>query len=159
MANSGTTAYTVEATGLQDFLKSLNKLDENVNSAVVNGLKQGAEVIRAEQKRLISSKSSKLPNFITVGQIKTNKKGNLVIDVGYSADAVRQVPEGVILEFGRPSGNKKTMKQIRKGKSYTVKIGKIQAFSHIRRGFDNKINEAVKVTIDCVDAELKKMGG
>lgn len=159
MANSGSAGYSVEIPDLQEFIKSLNKLDENVNSAVRTGLKEGAEIIAAEQKRLISSKSQKLSGLIKTGQIKVSKKGNLTVDVGYDTNAVKQAPEGVILEFGRPSEDKKTMKQTRNGEVYTVKIGKIEPQSHIRRGFDNKISEAAQATIDKVNRELDKFGG
>ena len=49
------------------------------------------------------------------------------------------------------------MKQVRHGKEVEVLKGTIQPQPHIRRGFDNKVNEAVKGVIESVDSELKKL--
>lgn len=150
--------FSTETPKIQDFIKSLNLLDDKVAEAVRTGLHAGAEIIADEQRRIISVRSQKLPKLIMVGYIRTKKNGNVYCDVGYTAEAIKENPETTVLEFGRPASGKKTMKQVRYGKTVEVKIGKVEAYSHIRRGFDNKNAEAAQKLIDVVSEEIDKAG-
>ncbi len=153
---------STEIPNIQAFIKTLNLFDSCVKEAVQNGLHEGAEIIATEQKRLISARPSKtgsntkLASLIKVGTIRTKKNGNVYCDVGYNSEAIKEAPESVVIEFGRPASRKNKMKQNRHGKDYEITIGNIDAYSHIRRGFDNKIAEAAQKMIDTVNQALDR---
>ena len=160
--------FSTELPDIQAFIKELDLLDENVNKAVRDGLHKGADIILAEQKRLAPSKLN-LSDYISKSNVYVTKKGVLGVAVGYLSDAF--IPDenninhgaiGSMYEFGRPgqsperSGN--TMTQKRHGKTYTVKKGTIQPQPHIRRGFDNVVEQAAQAVIDSISAEIDKFG-
>ena len=71
-------------------------------------------------------------------------------------------------EFGRPGNgvfepfgidrSSPTMIQVRNGEEVEVNKGTIQAEPHIRRGFDNVVEQAAQAVIDSISAELDKFG-
>lgn len=151
---------------LQDFIKSLDKLNDDVNSAVRTGMKLGAEIIVKEQKRLVSMRSHKLANSITIGMISTSKKtGNITLSTGYQKDAFTGGDEspgviGSVIEFGKPGTGKRAnskMKQHHRGSANLseVRKGIVPPHSHILRGYDDKLNEAIQITIQEVEKRLK----
>lgn len=164
--NAVETSITIH--GMQDFINSFDKLDENVQRAVETGMRAGAEIIKQEQKRLILARpnkdgsSSQLAGLLKVGKITSNRKGVYRIFIGYDKEAVKQHPEGVVIEFGRPSlygkNVKYEIKQVRNGEEVEVVNGYIPEYSHIRRAWDNKIGEAAQAVIDSIDMELEAFG-
>ena len=176
--------FSAELPDIQGFIKDLDLLNENINKAVRDGLHKGADIILAEQKRLAPSKLN-LSDYISKGNVYVTKKGVLGVAVGYLSDAF--VPDennvnhgviGALYEFGRPgktperSGKEMEQKRKRipnksekrkywkKAVPTRVKINKgtIQAQSHIRRGFDNVVEQAAQAVIDSISAELDKLG-
>lgn len=158
-------SFSTESPNLQGFLKSLNLLENNVNTAVRKSMHDGAEIILKEQKRLVSN-HPRLVKHITAGQLRVSKNGRMFIDCGYSDKAFQTVEGktnmgvyGVSVEFGRPGKgkrSKKTMNQIRYGKQVEVDKGSIQPQSHIIRGFENKASEVANAVINSVNKELNK---
>lgn len=159
--------FSMDFDGLGDFIENLNLLDDNVNAAVRTGIHEGAALIEAEQKRLAPRKTV---SAIKTGNIYTTKKGKLKVSVGYLSDSFKKNGNkdglgliGTIYEFGRPGSSPRrssdTMIRKRGGKEYKVQKGTIQPQSHIIRGFENKIEEAVNTVIDSVNEELDKFGG
>lgn len=179
--------FSMDLPDLQALIKKLNLLDENVNLAVRKSLRSGADIIMKEQKRLISDKSKRLSDAISKSQVYVNKKGELGITTGYQSGAFKTDNTGfnpgivgMTYEFGRPgqsaqrSGEK--MEQVRRiipnrkkgvrrkdwGEAVPTKImvkkGRIQSHPHIRKGFDNKLSEAVQVVVSAVENEVKKAG-
>lgn len=156
--------------GMQEFIDSLDNLDKTVQRAVATGMYAGAKIIQNEQKRLILSRTNKdgtnpseLASLIKVNHsITTNRKGTYRIFVGYSKEALRQHPEALSIEFGRPSlygkNVKFTIKQVRNGKEVEVVNGYIPEYSHIRRAWDNKVKEATQAIVDSIDKELEYFG-
>lgn len=155
--------------GMQEFIDSFDKLDKTVQRAVATGMHAGARIIQNEQKRLILSRTNKdgtnpseLASLIKIDHRITNRKGTYRIFVGYSKEALRQHPEALSIEFGRPSlygkNVKFTIKQVRNGKEVEVVNGYIPEYSHIRRAWDNKVKEATQAVIDSIDAELEAFG-
>ena len=145
--------FSAELPDIQGFIKTLDLMDEKINKAVRDGLHKGADIILAEQK----------------GNVYVTKKGVLGVAVGYLSDAFipdeNNINHGVIgsvYEFGRPGQSPQrsgdTMTQKRHGKLYTVKKGAIQPQPHIRRGFDNVVEQAAQAVIDSISAELDKFG-
>lgn len=150
---------------LSKFMKSLDMLDENVREAAVKGLNKGADIIVNAQKRRISAKSQRLADAVSKGSIYTTKKGSVGISTGYHAKAFKKDKDGfnagmvgMVFEFGRPGQKGDTMKQVRNGKTITVKIGAVQPVPHIRAGFDEAVNSASQTVIDTVSAEIDKLG-
>lgn len=127
---------------MQDLIKDLNMLADSVANETASILRESGEIIAQEQRRIISGKSSKLPGLIKVGKVVTTKKGNANVLIGYDTNAINQAPESVVLEFGRPG--KKSKGKDKKGR----KIGKIEAISHIRKGFDYTKDTAAEVAIE-----------
>ncbi len=98
-----------------------------------------------------------------------SKKGKLKVDVGYLSDSFKKNGDkdglgliGTIYEFGRPreSGSQRSsdiMIQKRGGKEYEVKKGAIQPVPHIRRGFDNKSEQAVEITVGYITDKIEEV--
>lgn len=136
---------------LQDMIKALDMMDDEANQVVQSALLEGAEIIAKEQRRLIVGKSPTLAGLIKAGRIYVTKgKGRYTISVGYDTEAIRAHPEAVIMEFGKPG--KKSGGVDKLGR----KIGKVESINHIRKGFDNKNDEAAEHTIDMLNGVLKK---
>ena len=161
--------FSTELPDIQKFIKDLDLLDENVNSAVRNAMHTAADIVVNEQKRLLVSNHPRLVKYVTKGNLKVSKKGNITIDCGYQAEAFKTYEDktnmgvyGAAVEFGRPGTGKrsgKTMKQTRYGKETDVNKGTIQPQSHIIRGFENKLEKSANTVIDSVNRELDKFGG
>lgn len=135
-------------TQMQAMIKDVDMMSDEIANSVSAIMREGGEIIANEQRRLISGKSSKLAALIKVGKIYATKKGNATVSTGYDTEAIKEAPEGVILEFGR-AGKKSTDKIGRK-------IGKTDAVNHIRKGFDNKKDEATQIAVNKLDEVLKK---
>lgn len=161
--------FSTELPDFNELIKKLDMFDENVNKAVRSALNEGADMIVAEQKRLISGKSERLAKNISKSRIYTTKKGRIGISAGYQPDAFEDDADGfnpgvvgMVHEFGRPgqSPERKGDKMIqeRHKKQVEVSKGTIQPTPHIRRGFDNVREKAVKLVTDAVEKEVDKLG-
>lgn len=179
--------FNTEIPDIKEMIKKLDLLDEDVNKAIREAMHEGADIIMNEQKRLISDVSPKLADAIGKSNVYTTKKGDVGISVGYQQSAFKTDSEGfnpgvvgMTWEFGRPGTSSQrsgeTMKQVRRiipnrkkgvrrkdwGEAVPTKImvkkGRIQPHPHIRRGFDNKVHEAVQVVVSAVENEVKKAG-
>ena len=161
--------FSTELPDIKAMIKKLDLLDEDVNKAIREAMHEGADIIMKEQKRLISDKSKRLSDAISKSQVYVNKKGELGITTGYQSGAFKTDNTGfnpgivgMTYEFGRPGQSAQrsgeTMKQTRYGKKIKVRKGRIQPHPHIRRGFDNKVHEAVQVVVSAVENEVKKAG-
>jgi len=135
---------------MQDLIKDIDVMTEDVANGVSESMRRGGEIIANEQRQLISGKSSKLAGLIIVGKIYVTKKGNATISTGYDGDAIKQAPESVILEFGRPGKKNKGIDK--RGR----KIGKMEAIPHIRKGFDIAKENAANSVINKIDEIIKK---
>lgn len=92
---------------LQEMLKSMDMLDDNINLIAVEAMESAGEIVADEQKRLIQNKYPTLASCIKKGKIYVTKnKGRFTISVGYDSNAIIAHPESVIVEFGKPSENR-----------------------------------------------------
>lgn len=149
-------------------IQKLNAMDEKQNAAMRKGLSKGADIILAEQQRLISDKSKRLKNAIRKSKLTVTKKHNVSYSTGYFDDAFTEDADGfnsgiigLMFEYGRPgkSSSKRknpTMKQKRNDKEVDVKKGLIAPVPHIRRGFDNKLEAAAEACIETVNNALSE---
>lgn len=153
MANN---LFNLDTPNLTELIKSLDKLDNKIISAVSSGLVEGAKIINNEQKRIISQKYPTLSNgIICSNRVYQYKNHDLYVTTGYTTEFIRKHPESVIIEFGRPNPNKTHMEQTRKGKKYRVKIGKMVAYPHIRQGLANKQDGAAAYVVDKVKGVIE----
>lgn len=160
--------FSSEFPDLQKMINQLDLMNDNVNKAVRESINEGADKILAEQRRLAAMTNVPgLPQAVTKSRIYTTKKGIIGISSGYHSGAFKEKDGknlgviGMTYEFGRPgqspNRNGKTIKQNRKGKEVEVNKGTIQPIPHIRRGFDNKIEEACNIVIKSVTDEIEKL--
>lgn len=175
--------FSTELPDIQALIKTLDVFNENVNKAVREGVNKGADIILAEQKRLAPEK---LSEYISKGKLYVTKKGVVGITTGYQANAFKPDENGknhgvigMVYEFGRPGKspnrtdekmkqkrkripNKETAKRKDWEKAVLTEVeidkGTIQAQPHIRRGFDNKVEEAVQTVINYINTEIDKLG-
>lgn len=181
-ANAQNEFFSMDFSDLQELIDRLIKLDLNYNDIIIEGMHKAADMITREQKRLISSKSTKLAEAIDYDGVGTNKttyyspskldkvtREVVYIRCGYLEDAFDEDADGfnagivgTMYEYGRPGKSddsrrmSKTMTQVRNGKEVEVSKGTIQPQPHIRRGFDNVKERAVETVIDSIMKELDK---
>ena len=176
--------YYTEFPDIQGLIKQLDLMNENINKAVREGLNKGADIILAEQRRLAPYN---LSHYISKSHIYVTKNGTLGIETGYlidafNGDAVKENGQefkpglvGMTFEFGRP-GNSSTFRKNkyryyhRYSKKRAEKTGgtglevfkglkgTIQPIPHIRRGFDNVVEQAAQAVIDAISSEIDKLG-
>lgn len=160
--------FSMDTPDLEGFIKELDMFDENVNNALRTGLHEAGDMICQAQRRMIQWKSQRLSDAISTGKVFVTKGGALGITSGYQEDAFKIDSDGfnpglvgMVTEFGRPGTSShrsgENMTQTRNGKKYTVKKGRIQPYSHIRRGFDSAKEQAVQKLITAYDQELDKL--
>lgn len=175
---SANDVFQTDLPDLQGFMRELDMLNDNVNQSARKGMKKGADIIMKEQQRQISGKSGRCAKAIKKSKVYTTKKGAIGVTTGYQADAFCEDADGfnpgvvgTMFEFGRPGQSRgrtgKTMKQKRKRRKnknspavpteVEISKGIISAVPHLRRGFDQKINEAVDTVIEFVNAETGKV--
>lgn len=154
---------------LDGFIKQLDLMNKNVNKAIRAAMYTGADMIKNEQKRLISGKSRRLSAVIDKSEIEATKSGSLKVTSGYQANAFETDGKGynpgvvgMTYEFGRPGQSAQrsgptTSRKIN-GKRVTVKKGAIQPVPHIRRGFDNVKGQAAQTVIEAYNREIDKLG-
>ena len=80
---------TCDFPDLDSFIRQLDLFNDHVNKALVAGMYTGADMIKNEQKRLISGKSRRLSAAIDKSEIKVTKSGSLKVTSGYQADSFK----------------------------------------------------------------------
>lgn len=134
---------------IQEMISSLDVMDDDINERVVSSIREGAEIIVQEQRRLISGRSSKLPELLKAGKTMVSKKGKYTVACGYDTEAIKEGFEGLIMEFGRPG--KRSGGVDKNGR----RIGKVTPTPHVFRAVDNKGDEATNHVINSVSEVIK----
>ena len=166
---------TCDFPDLDSFIRQLDLFNDHVNKALVAGMYTGADMIKNEQKRLISGKSRRLSAAIDKSEIEVTKSGSLKVTSGYQADSFEIDDNGfnpgvvgMTYEFGRPgqSNNTRRRDEYRYWSYYNKKgtfvfmkqrKGTIQPVPHIRRGFDNVKDKVARTIIEVYNRELDKL--
>lgn len=117
-------------------VRDLDQMSRAVESGAVAAAEESAEMIAAEQKRLLSAasfrnKTADLAALITVKQSRSKKYYRL--NVGYDSAAIKAHPEVLVIEYGRPGKSARRMKS-------TDKLGRKKGdfppqTPHIKPGF------------------------
>lgn len=117
-------------------VRDLDQMSRAVESGAVAAAEESAEMIAAEQKRLLSAasfrnKTADLAALITVKQSRSKKYYRL--NIGYDSAAIKEHPEVLVIEYGRPGKSARRMKS-------TDKLGRKKGdfppqTPHIKPGF------------------------
>lgn len=171
-----------ELPDIRSMINKLNAFDEKANKAIRDGINKGGDIILAEQKRLISTQKvgKRLSKALKKSRLTVSKKHFVSVSTGYQEDSFnvgagdkywQKESDGIIgltYEFGRPGQSPqrsgKTMKQKRKRRKseaepteVTIKKGAIAPVPHVRRGFDNKVEEAVNAVAQELETALDEV--
>ncbi len=134
-------------------ISDLNKAVGDVNNASAGAAYNAAEIIRAEQARLLAKAVFKRDrkrhsyhyadgNLIKVTRDKQSAGKVFKLHIGYDTETLRQYPELLVIEFGRPGKSAKRSKPTdsrgRKKGDFPPQI------SHIRAGLFLAKEKAVK---------------
>ena len=135
-------------------ISDLNKAVNDVDSSASGAAYAAAEIIRREQARLLAKASFKRDkkkhqyrfadgNLIKITRDKTVAGRLFKLRVGYDTETLRQYPELLVIEFGRPGKSKNRSKPTdsrgRKKGSFPAEA----TVSHIRAGLFLAKDEAV----------------
>ena len=117
-------------------VRDLDQMSRAVESGAVAAAEESAEMIAAEQKRLLAAasfrnKTADLAALITVKQSRSKKYYRL--NIGYDSAAIKAHPEVLVIEYGRPGKSARRMKS-------TDKLGRKKGdfppqTPHIKPGF------------------------
>ena len=182
--DGGNGFFSMEMPDIQGLIKQLDLMNEYANQELRDGLHEAAEIIYREKKRLVPDKLD-FSEHISKSKLYVTKQGVIAITIGYQPNAFEPDEDGInhgivgmTYEFGRPGKSPQhssdTMKQVRmripnkkEKRKYWKKAvptevdwkkGTIQPHPHIRRGFDNKVNEAVQILIKHINNAIDKAG-
>lgn len=156
---------------IQSLIARLDLTERRVQDGMRSVLHESADIVTAEQQRLIAAEVPELAQHIRAGEVYVTKKGVYGIKCGYLAsEDEKWITAGAVFEFGRPGTsprhNSPDMEQTRRiyhGRrphrrrdmtadeltpmKLKVKKGRIQPVPHIRRGFQNKRSEVVELML------------
>nr|DAF04288.1 MAG TPA: hypothetical protein [Caudoviricetes sp.] len=118
-------------------VRDLDQMSEAVEAGAVEAANEAAEMIAAEQKRLLSAAhfkrrtSTNLPALIKVK--KSSSKKYYRLNIGYDSETIKAHPEVLVIEYGRPGKSARRMKP-------TDKLGRKKGdfppqTPHIKSGF------------------------
>lgn len=130
-------------------VRDLDQMNEAVEAGAVEAANEAAEMIAAEQRRLLSAANFKkrknnLANFIKVRQSSSKKYYRL--NIGYDSWTIKNFPEVLVIEYGRPGKSARRISPVQKdfemtrdGKTYKIKGRRKGDFPpqtpHIKPGF------------------------
>lgn len=118
-------------------VRDLDQMSEAVEAGAVEAANEAAEMIAAEQRRLLSAAyfkrrtSTNLPSLIKVKKSSSMKYYRL--NIGYDSETIKAHPEVLVIEYGRPGKSARRMKP-------TDKLGRKKGdfppqTPHIKPGF------------------------
>lgn len=88
-----------------ELIIKLDRMAEDVDANALEAAKESAEIIAREQKRLLSAADFAHPTANIAGLIRVtqNKRSKYYrLSIGYDSEAIKQHPEVLVIEFGRP---------------------------------------------------------
>lgn len=145
---------------LKELTKDIDFLNEEIANSVSGILRESGEIVAESQRKIIRTRSKVLPNLISPW-LHVDEKGVAILEVGYGTEEIREAPQSVIMEYGRPGkivGKPYTMRKSRKGNWtwHRMKVGKIEPTPHIRKGFDDAQETVLKKMVDGLGEVLDK---
>ncbi len=136
----------------------LNRMTRDVDTEAASAANEAAEIIAKEQRRLFSkadfkrTKKGHRYKYADNGLIKIfrDKKASgkvYKLRVGYDTETLRQYPELIVIEFGRPGKSPRHSSKVMWNSKFrkNVKKGNFPPHvSHIRAGFELSKEDAAK---------------
>ncbi len=125
---------------IQALLRDIDKMPAEINEAASSAIDEAAQLIAAEQKRLLSAahfenSTLNLASLIKVQPVKLFETENyLGRGIGYSSEAIREHPELLVIEYGRPGKSARHMSPFQKEFTMTTRSGKTVTIKHKRKG-------------------------
>ena len=94
-------------------VRDLDQMSDAVEAGAIDAANEAAEMIAAEQKRLLSAanfrnKTTDLAALIKVR--KFNSKKYYRLNIGYDSETIKAHPEVLVIEYGRPGKSARRMK-------------------------------------------------
>ena len=98
---------------IQRLVSDLDGMGRDADQGALQAMQEAAEMIASEQKRLLAAapfreRTTDLSALIKVVRSDTKKYKRLRI--GYDSEAIKQHPEVLVVEFGRPGKSARRMK-------------------------------------------------
>lgn len=94
-------------------VRDLDKMSEAVETGAVEAANEAAEMIASEQKRLLSSARFQHGNADLAGLIKVKRSSSKKyyrLNIGYDSETIKEHPEVLVIEYGRPGKSARCMK-------------------------------------------------
>lgn len=88
-----------------ELVVKLDRMARDVDEGALSAARESAEIIAREQKRLLSAADFARPTANLAGliRVRQDKKSKYYrLSIGYDSEAIRQHPEVLVIEFGRP---------------------------------------------------------
>lgn len=95
-------------------VRDLDQMSDAAEAGAIDAANEAAEMIAAEQKRLLSAanfrnKTTDLAALIKVKQWSKSKK-YYRLNIGYDSETIKAHPEVLVIEYGRPGKSARRMK-------------------------------------------------
>jgi len=147
--------FSVDGLGedINRLIAKLDSLDRKVKNEIINKAAiEGAEILLAEQRRIIQGKYPQFTNWLQCGVRQNARTGTTIAWAGYNTETIKEHFEVLIVEFGRPSPKRKNGRD-----KLGRRIGAVQPYSHIRASIFNKKSEIAKHVGSVLFSEVKKI--
>jgi len=122
---------------LDKLILALDRMSDDVDGNALQAMEESAEIIAAEQKRLLAAAHFRKPTADLASLIRVHKAKNkryYHLRIGYDSEAIHEHPELLVIEFGRPG---KSARRSGKTDSLKRKKGDFPPVTpHIRAGLD-----------------------
>lgn len=134
----------------------LDRMDERVRESVEQVTMECAQMIMREQKRMLSAANFAAPKANLAGLIRVTRDARSKyyrLRIGYDSEAIKQHPEALVVEFGRPGKSARRMKPTdklgrKKGafppQTPHIIAGLIFAKEDVTRHFRNRLAEIAR---------------
>lgn len=134
----------------------LDRMDERVREGVEQVTMECAQMIMREQKRMLSAANFAAPKANLAGLIRVTRDARSKyyrLRIGYDSEAIKQHPEALVVEFGRPGKSARRMKPTdklgrKKGafppQTPHIIAGLIFAKEDVTRHFRNRLAEIAR---------------
>lgn len=122
---------------LSMLITALDHMARDADSGAASAMEESAEIIAAEQKRLLAGAVFEEPTADLAALIKVQKSNSRKyyrLRIGYDSQAIKEHPELLVIEFGRPG---RSARRSKKTDSLGRKKGDFPPETpHIRAGLD-----------------------
>ena len=119
-----------------ELIVKLDRMAQDVDEGALSAARESAEVIAREQKRLLSAADFAHPTANLAGliRVRRDKRSKYYrLSIGYDSEAIRQHPEVLVIEFGRPGKSARRMSPTEQNFEY-ISDGRLVKVAGRRKG-------------------------